>query len=279
MKDFKDKGSKLKIILVVILLFASVLSFTVAANRLSDPETYSGTVAALDEKEALVAKMSIASIAAASAIDLIPGDAGQSVSKALVELGGYFVLLLAAIYLEKLLLTVGGFAAFKLFLPIGFLALAVFLISQKSRFKEIGVKLITFGIVLFLLVPSSVWVSQKAEQMHEASSQSVEATIDSMEEDSTTIQENATDGSSSGIMNFFKKAKTSAAETVEKYQNYLKKLIDDIAFFFVTTVVIPLVVLLILYILIKQLLGIGGGDLDYSKLSKELRSITQKQEE
>ena len=279
MKDFKDKGSKLKIILVVILLFASVLSFTVAANRLSDPETYSGTVAALDEKEALVAKMSIASIAAASAIDLIPGDAGQSVSKALVELGGYFVLLLAAIYLEKLLLTVGGFAAFKLFLPIGFLALAVFLISQKSRFKEIGVKLITFGIVLFLLVPSSVWVSQKAEQMHEASSQSVEATIDSMEEDSTTIQENATDGSSSGIMNFFKKAKTSAAETVEKYQNYLKKLIDDIAFFFVTTVVIPLVVLLILYILIKQLLGIGGVDLDYSKLSKELRSITQKQEE
>ena len=165
------KERKVAVIIAVILILVGVISFVALSKTFSNPETFKGTIQVLDDKKNTVAKMSALSIAAASAIDLIPGDAGSSISKALVNLGGYFVLLFAAIYLEKLLITMGGYVAFKILIPIGLFLIAGFMLSKKEYLKALGTKLITVGLVLFLLVPSSVMVSDMVDKTHDISKQ------------------------------------------------------------------------------------------------------------
>lgn len=136
---------KKDIIIAVVLVIMAIISFFALAKVFSDPETFKGTISILDDKKNTVAKLSAISIGAASAIDLIPGDAGSSISKALVDLSGYFVLLFAAIYLEKILISIGGYVAFKVLIPIGLFLISGFVLLRKDYLRAFGVKLITIG--------------------------------------------------------------------------------------------------------------------------------------
>ncbi len=291
------KGRKTTIIIAVILIVAGIISFVALSKVFSNPETFKGTVQVLDEKKNTVAKMSAISIAAASAIDLIPGEAGSSISKELVNLGGYFVLLFAAIYLEKMLISIGGFVAFKVLIPIGLFLLAGFLLLQKDYLKTLGTKLISIGLVLFLLVPSSVWASDMIDRTHDLSKQQA---IEEIGEETDLIEveaEEAAEGgaaedeseNSSILGNLKSKGSAlvgkvkdsgssvlaSAKEVPKKMNALLDNLIEEVAYFFVSICIIPIVVLLLLIVLMKQLLGFtGSGTGDYGALVKEIRKLT-----
>lgn len=270
------------IILTAILIIAAAISFFALSKAFSNPETFDGTIQVLDDKKNTVAKMSAVSIAAASAIDLIPGDAGKSISEALVNLGGYFVLLFAAIYLEKLLISIGGYAAFKILIPIGLLLIAGFLLLHKESLKRFGLKLISIGLVLFLLVPSSVWVSGMVDKTHDMSKQQ---TIEEIGEESGLIEKDADEAKESedkgAISSLIGKVKDGASSTFatakevpKKMNALLDNLIDEVAYFFVSICVIPIVVLVLLVVLLKQILGIGtSGTADYMFLLNEIRKI------
>lgn len=294
-----EKRSKQEMILALILVLVALVSFFALAQLFSNPETFEGTISALDDKKNTVAKLSAISIGAASAIDLIPGDAGQSISKALVDLGGYFVLLFAAIYLEKLLISIGGYVAFKVLIPIGLFLIAGFVMFRKESLRAFGIKLITIGLVLFLIVPSSVWVSGMVDKTHDLSKQQAIEEIgeetDLIEKDSedtaakeSTKEEAAAEDENASLIDKVKesgasllgKVKTegstalASVKTVPKKMNeLLDNLIEEVAYFFVSICVIPIIVLILLVILMKQLLGFNGGAGNYSALIREIRKL------
>lgn len=249
-------NKRLSIIMAVILVVAAFISFFGLSKVYSDPETFSKTISVLDEEKNTVAKLSAASFAAAAAIDLIPGDAGKSISDALVDLGGYFVLIFAAIYLEKVLLAIGGAAAFKILIPIGCLAIALFLFLKNEPLKKAGLKMITLGLVVFLLVPTSVWVSQRVETVYEASNNAtVQDTIDSLDSETSTVNEAVGEDGEGKIAQLFGKAKAAVTGSLDKFKELLDKTIETVAFFVVTTCVLPIIVLLLMVLLINQILG------------------------
>lgn len=299
-----EKRSKQEMLLALILVLVALISFFALAQFFSNPETFKGTISALDDKKNTVAKLSAISIGAASAIDLIPGDAGQSVSKALVDLGGYFVLLFAAIYLEKLLISIGGYVAFKVLIPIGLFLIAGFIMFRKESLRAFGIKLITIGLVLFLIVPSSVWVSGMVDKTHDLSKQQAieeigeETDLIEKESEDTAAQESAEEAAAededASLLDRVKdsgasllgKVKTegstalASVKTVPKKMNdLLDNLIEEVAYFFVSICVIPIVVLILLVILMKQLLGFNGGTGNYSAMIREIRKLAPEKAE
>ncbi len=277
--------SKKNIIIAVVLIVIALASFSVLAKTFSDPETLKETSAALEAKEDTVLKMSIVSLAAASAIDLIPGDAGKAVSDRLTDLGGYFVLLFAAIYFEKLLITIGGAFAFKILIPIGLLLLAGFFVFNSELLKTVGIKMVSLGLVMFLLVPTSVWVSDAVDKTHEQSKQiaieefSEETGIaDAKQEEKA--EETKTKKGLSAFFNNSKETLSAAATKVkdlpEKAGDLLNNLVEEIAYYFVSICVIPILVLILMVVLVKQILGLSSGGVSgAASMIKELKSIKQ----
>lgn len=277
--------SKKNIIIAVVLIVIALASFSVLAKTFSDPETLKETSAALEAKEDTVLKMSIVSLAAASAIDLIPGDAGKSVSDRLTDLGGYFVLLFAAIYFEKLLITIGGAFAFKILIPIGLLLLAGFFVFNSELLKSVGIKMVSLGLVMFLLVPTSVWVSDAVDKTHE---QSKQIAIEEFSEETGIAegtQEEKTEETKTkkGLSAFFNNSKetlsaaaTKVKDLPEKAGDLLNNLVEEIAYYFVSICVIPILVLILMAVLVKQILGLSSGGVSgAASMIKELKSIKQ----
>lgn len=277
--------SKKNIIIAVVLIVIALASFSVLAKTFSDPETLKETSAALEAKEDTVLKMSIVSLAAASAIDLIPGDAGKAVSDRLTDLGGYFVLLFAAIYFEKLLITIGGAFAFKILIPIGLLLLAGFFVFNSELLKSVGIKMVSLGLVMFLLVPTSVWVSDAVDKTHE---QSKQIAIEEFSEETGIAegtQEEKTEETKTkkGLSAFFNNSKetlsaaaTKVKDLPEKAGDLLNNLVEEIAYYFVSICVIPILVLILMVVLVKQILGLSSGGVSgAASMIKELKSIKQ----
>lgn len=256
---------KIAAIIAVVLVLFSVFSFFFVADKISDQETFSGTSQELNEHEGKVARLAVASIGVAAALDLVPGEAGNSISDSLVELGEYFVVILAAIYLEKLLLVMGGVIAFKILIPIGCLLIAICLFYNSQILLKISFKLITLGLVLVILVPTSVWISQTFEdrilgddtqkQLNEiaeeyGSSDYDEATAE--EEESSGIFDRFTSAVSEG----WDKVTAAFSGGVGKAKAYFNSLLKGISVFIVSTCIVPIITFLLLYLVINMLFGV-----------------------
>ncbi len=274
--------NKKRAIVAVILVVFSLFSFFVLSEKMTDPETYSTTLSVLDEQQKTVEKVAAASIIAASAIDLIPGDAGGSVADALVELGGYFVIIFAAIYLEKMLLMMGGALVFKVLIPLGCLMIVIYLYTHADFLKNISFKLISLGLVLILLVPTSVWISQAVEK-----TLGNENVITEIEEQSDSInkkdESSTSKDESAGVWDSFKRmvsngkdaVKSALSGGVEKGEELFNNFVKSVAIFIVTTCVIPVLTFLLLYLFIRHLLGYSVNMGSVKELADKRKVMTQ----
>lgn len=105
--------NKKKYIYIVIWLLIGILSFTVLEKYASAPGSHQTTIASLDEKKATVLELTAATTATSALITLIPGDVGTPIAEKVADLSGYLLIVLCAIFLEKYLVTITGYAAFR----------------------------------------------------------------------------------------------------------------------------------------------------------------------
>ena len=103
-----------KILFALIPIVIALLSFFVIARFTSSTEFNAKTSQSLDDKKTTVMELAAASTAASAAITLIPGDVGTPIANKLADLSSYFLIVFSAIYLEKYLVTITGYAAFKI---------------------------------------------------------------------------------------------------------------------------------------------------------------------
>ena len=176
-----------------------------------------------------------------------------------MDLSSDFLVVIAAIYLEKYLLTVLGFVSFGVLLPAGCAVIAVGALCWRAPIMRVGAKIALFAVLSVLLVPSSVWVSSMIEKTYESS---IAATMDAAEQTTSTI-ENAAEQSAQGegdesnaILSWLSSVKGGINKLTEDARASLGNFIEALAVMIVTSCVIPIVVLLFFAWLLRTILGV-----------------------
>ena len=246
-------------IVVVTLVVAIILCYTVLGNKLTDPTTYSHTLEVLDENRTSVLGLTAASAVASAAISSLPDDMCTPLAEEISELTTYFLMILSVIYLEKYLLTILAGASCYLLIPAGSAALLVNRFFPRNFLRNIGGKLLIFGVAVLLVIPTSVWVSDQINGIYAGS---IELTVES----ATAVSENLISGSTGEgeeSASVIDEAKSllgnltgSVTAVVEQFKNILNRFIEAIAVMIVTTCLIPILVILFFGWLIKTLFSV-----------------------
>ena len=250
---------QLRMVIVVILALTIILSCTVLGNKLTDPATYSHTIEVLDKNRTTVLGLAAASAAASAAVSAIPDDICTPIAEEISELSSWFLTILSVVYLEKYMLTIFGAAACYILIPLGCSLLLVTCFFRKTALKSIGTKLLLFAVIMLLAVPTSVWVSDRINDIY---SESIETTIESANAVSDNLFDEISNdaGESSTIID---EAKTllgdlsgSVAGVIEQFKAIMNRFIEATAVMIVTTCLIPIFVVMFYLWLLKTIFDI-----------------------
>lgn len=241
-----------RIIKIIIPLIIAILSVFVFARFTTSTEYHAKTIQSLDEKKTTVMELTAASTAASAAITLIPGDTGTPIAEKLADLSSYFLIVLCALFLEKYLLTITGYAAFMILIPIACVLYSASEIFKRNIWKQLAYKLVLFGLGIYLIVPVSVKVSDMIETTYQTS---IEQTIDSAKQTTEEIKDSSDEEESSGVSGFISKVKDGVSTTTSKIENILNDFIEALAVMIVTSCLIPILVMIFFVWIIKGMLG------------------------
>ncbi len=258
--NYKMEGYWRPLVIIAVLGVIAWFSFFVVADYASSPETHRETIEHLEETRETVMKLSLSSIGVSSAITMIPGDVATPIAEKLADLSTYFLLVLSAIYLEKYLVTITGYAAFKVLVPLACAICAVGILSRSNFMKQIATKLAVFGCAIVLVIPASVGVSNLIEKTYNSS---IQSTIDLALETTEEIEEDAELSAAKEEEkkgNLFSELLSKVSDTVtvatDKIENVLNHYLEALAVLLVTSCVIPVLVLFFFVWLVKIILGV-----------------------
>ena len=253
MEQIMQKMNVKKVISVLLLLAILLLSVNVISKKAGDPETHAKTIQALDDKKADVLKLTAASTAASAALVAVPGDSTTPVANKLVDLTSYFLVILIVIFLEKILVSLTGYAAFSVLIPAACILLMIGICLNRSSLKILAGKVAAFGLILFLIIPVSMKVSAMVEEIYNVSVESaVEKAMDITEEIDET-----SDSEGNFLDKALSKIKDGVTGVLEKGENLLNYYIETVAVMIVTSCVIPILVLVFMIWLAHLLFGIS----------------------
>lgn len=266
-----------KILLALIPIVIALLSFFVIARFTSSTEFNAKTIQSLDDKKTIVMELAAASTAASAAITLIPGDVGTPIANKLADLSSYFLIVFSAIYLEKYLVTITGYAAFKILVPIACVFFSGYLLWRKEILRVVAQKFLLFGLAVYLVIPASVKVADMIETTYASSIESTietaKQTTDEIEsetgesgqvDDKSSNEKSQSDSDSDSKENaggffsgLFNKVQEGVSTATANVENVLNNFIEALAILLVTSCLIPILVLIFFVWLVKMLLGLN----------------------
>lgn len=252
MRHILKKLDRKKLAFTAAALVIMFLSFFVISKAATDPANHTQTLESLDEKKADVLAMTATSAASATAIAAIPGDATTPVANKLADLTSYFLIILMVIFLEKYLVTLTGYAAFYILIPLGCALFIAGIWSARRTLKVWAAKTVVFGLILFLIIPASMKISSIIEDTYEIS---MENTIQEAEEMTEEINE-STDSDGNFIEKALDKIAGGVSGLLDKGEKILNQFIESIAVMFVTSCLLPIAVLLFVLWLVKMLFDV-----------------------
>ena len=261
-----------KILFALIPIVIALLSFFVIARFTSSTEFNAKTIQSLDDKKTTVMELAAASTAASAAITLIPGDVGTPIANKLADLSSYFLIVLCAIYLEKYLVTITGYAAFKILVPIACVFFSGYLLWRKEILRVVAQKFLLFGLAVYLVIPASVKVADMIETTYASSIESTietaKQTTDEIEsetgesgqvDDKSSNEKSQSDSDSDSKENaggffsgLFNKVQEGVSTATANVENVLNNFIEALAILLVTSCLIPILVLIFFVWLVKM---------------------------
>ena len=243
---------------ILILAAAIILSCTLMGTKLTDPSSYSHTIEVLDQNRTTVLGLSAASAAASAAVSALPSDVCSPLAEQLSEFTTWFLLILSVVFLEKYLLTIFGFSACYILIPAGCGALLADCFFPSRFLRSVGPKLVAFGMVLLLVIPTSVWV---CDQINAIYSKSIELTVQSANAASEELTKETPAGEESTAV--IDEAKSllgdlsgSVAGIVGQFRSVLNRFIEATAVMIVTNCLIPIFVILFFAWIVKTLFNV-----------------------
>lgn len=265
------RGLWFPIVIAILMVAVSLVSVFVLSGIFSDTKTYEDTFKKLDEKKTTVLSLSAASAATSAALTLIPDDACTPIAEQLADISKDFVYVIAAILLEKYLLTILGFSFFSIIVPVSCVIFAAVQFMDMSNLRvqmarRASVKLFVFGLVLFVATPASVFVTSKIDETY---ADSINATIQNAEQATEAIEGAANETKRKDPENplEFIQQKLEDLQSaaggladgvngaVDWVRGLLSNFIEAFAVMLVTSLIIPILVPLVIYLAFKMLFG------------------------
>ena len=183
-KESKRKSKTILAAMVIIPVIIAILSLAVFSGYATSAKFHSETIHSLQEKQNNVLKISATSATIAASASLLLGDRANAVSGKLLDLTGYFVIILCAIMLEKYLVTVMGMVSFQVLIPIACIMFSIFTLYGKEAFRKLAIRIFVFAVVVFFVIPVSVSISSLIEKTYnEANMQQIINEGDTLKEE------------------------------------------------------------------------------------------------
>ena len=253
----------ISIAVAVIVLLVSVLA---CGRHFSSPDAYGQSIQYLDSKKTTVLELAGATTAASVGISAIPGDAATPIANKLADLSTWFMLIVCALFLEKYLVTIAGFATFYILIPAACILYILYVLINSDKCRKVASKILAFGLAIFFLVPASVFVSNKIESTYQSS---IDTTLTAAQQtlDEINSKDNATetdnDADENWLTGFIDKVenkadsvKNSISGIPEKLKTMVNNFIEAAAVLLVTSCLIPVLVLLAFIWFIKLFIGL-----------------------
>jgi hypothetical protein len=247
-----------KITKVAVLLLIAVISFTKIAPWAGDALNHTHSIEQTENKITTVMSLSGGAAATSATLSLLPGDLCSPLAEQLAELAKYFLLILSALYLEKYLITISGYIAFSILIPGACLFISAGILMDKRSLYRIAGKLCLLALVVFFIVPTSVWISDIIYTTQESK---IENTLEEYED--LDIEE-----SEGGI---FEQLTSLTNETIEKVTSFISNLLESLAVMIVTACVVPVLVVIFLVWLLKIIFNTNELTLNTDSLEKLLK--------
>lgn len=248
-----------KLLKYIIPLFIAIFSICILSKQVPKASFINSSIESIEESEKTVERFTIAALSTSVAISFLPDDIGSSIADSLAEMDKYFIAILVALYLEKLMLTYGTAAAFKFVIPAACALLAAAFITKKDFLKNLATKVFIFAIAMVLVIPCGTKLADTICVNYKAY---VDEVITETEDKSATVSEiiTTTDEDESildKISAAFKSAISSVTDLITYFKAVIKKCITAIAILILTTCVIPVLTFILFIWIVKQLFNIS----------------------
>lgn len=253
----------INVVKLVVLIAIAAISIFVISGIASSVEFHKETIKQLDDKKLLVMELTAATAGSATAIAAIPSDATTPLANQIMDMSSYLIIVIGVIFFEKILLTLTGKLTFTILIPIACLLYAIYIFIPKDALRNLAIKLVAFGLVIFMIVPTSVYISNFIEDSYGASiTQTIESAKELENNAEEPKQEKKEENQSlwnkltTGVSNVVSNIGDGINDLIEKGKLVLSNFIDAIAILIITTCVIPITVLFVIIWIIKIIFDI-----------------------
>ena len=279
LSDVVCANKKLQIGFIVALVVLALLSGFVARPHFADTKTWDSTIEVIDQKKGNVLALTTSCVALSAGITALPGDTGTPVAEQLAQLSGNLGIVLAVLYLEKYLLTILWSVGLGILIPFALVLFAISLgihgrWSTSTVIRRVATRVLVVAIIGVVLVPASVWVSQKVDETYRVSiEQAQQKAADAADSDSSKASKKKTESTESknvleqladGASGLVTSVTSGAKQITDEIVQQVTDLIEGVIVMIVTSCVIPLLVLAAFLWLGHVLLGIDiSGPANY----------------
>ena len=279
LSDVVCANKKLQIGIIVALVVLALLSGFVARPHFADTKTWDSTIEVIDQKKGNVLALTTSCVALSAGITALPGDTGTPVAEQLAQLSGNLGIVLAVLYLEKYLLTILWSVGLGILIPFALVLFAISLgihgrWSTSTVIRRVATRVLVVAIIGMVLVPASVWVSQKVDETYRVSiEQAQQKAADAADSDSSKASKKKTESTESknvleqladGASGLVTSVTSGAKQITDEIVQQVTDLIEGVIVMIVTSCVIPLLVLAAFLWLGHTLLGIDiSGPANY----------------
>lgn len=279
LSDVVCANKKLQIGFIVALVLLALLSGFVARPHFADTKTWDSTIEVIDQKKGNVLALTTSCVALSAGITALPGDTGTPVAEQLAQLSGNLGIVLAVLYLEKYLLTILWSVGLGILIPFALVLFAISLgihgrWSTSTVIRRVATRVLVVAIIGMVLVPASVWVSQKVDETYRVSiEQAQQKAADAADSDSSKASKKKTESTESknvleqladGASGLVTSVTSGAKQITDEIVQQVTDLIEGVIVMIVTSCVIPLLVLAAFLWLGHVLLGIDiSGPANY----------------
>lgn len=279
LSDVVCANKKLQISFIVALVVLALLSGFVARPHFADTKTWDSTIEVIDQKKGNVLALTTSCVALSAGITALPGDTGTPVAEQLAQLSGNLGIVLAVLYLEKYLLTILWSVGLGILIPFALVLFAISLgihgrWSTSTVIRRVATRVLVVAIIGMVLVPASVWVSQKVDETYRVSiEQAQQKAADAADSDSSKASKKKTESTESknvleqladGASGLVTSVTSGAKQITDEIVQQVTDLIEGVIVMIVTSCVIPLLVLAAFLWLGHVLLGIDiSGPANY----------------
>lgn len=278
LSDVVCANKKLQIGFIVALVVLALLSGFVARPHFADTKTWDSTIEVIDQKKGNVLALTTSCVALSAGITALPGDTGTPVAEQLAQLSGNLGIVLAVLYLEKYLLTILWSVGLGILIPFALVLFAISLgihgrWSTSTVIRRVATRVLVVAIIGMVLVPASVWVSQKVDETYQVSIEQAEqkateasktSSTKSEKKSETTENKNVLEQLADGASDLVTSVTSGAKQMTDEIVQQVTDLIEGVIVMIVTSCVIPLLVLAAFLWLGHVLLGIDiSGPANY----------------